>query len=93
MQSSFLEFQNNLQHLLQQCNDLLQQNAALRTTNEQQRNEIMRSHEELEQLKKKYKSLQTAHALSAHTDDKEQAKRKLTSLIQLIDTALEKLTE
>lgn len=93
MQPSFLEFQTNLEQLLQQCTDLLQQNAALRTTNEQQRNEIMRSHEELEQLKKKYKSLQTAHALSAQTEDKEQARRKLTSIIQLIDTALEKLTE
>lgn len=93
MQPSFLEFQNNLEQLLQQCTDLLQQNAALRTTNEQQRNEIMRSHEELEQLKKKYKSLQTAHALSGPTEDKEQARRKLTSIIQLIDTALEKLTE
>lgn len=93
MQQSFLDFQSNLEKLLQRCNELLQQNAQLRQTNEQQRNEIMRTHSELELLKKQYKDLQTAHALSGETEDKEQARRKLTSIIQMVDKAIDKLSE
>ena len=93
MQQQFLDFQANVEQLLQQCSELLEQNASLRRTNEEQRNEIMRSHEELEVLKRKYKHLQTAHALSAQTEDKEQAKRRLTILIQMVDKAIDQLSE
>ncbi len=93
MQQQFLDFEANVEQLLQRCTELLKQNASLRRTNEEQRNEIMRSHEELEVLKRKYKNLQTAHALSAPTEGREQAKRRLTTLIQMVDKAIDQLSE
>ena len=93
MQQQFLDFEANVEQLLQRCTELLKQNASLRRTNEEQRNEIMRSHEELEVLKRKYKNLQTAHALSAPPEGREQAKRRLTTLIQMVDKAIDQLSE
>lgn len=93
MQQDFLEFKDNVEHLLDICSALEEQMEELNKANEELRKEIIRSHAEFEEIRKKYGYLQTAHALSGETENKEQARRKLTSLIQLVDKAIDKLAE
>lgn len=81
--------QSNLQRLLTEYADLKQQVSILRKANEAQHEEIMRSHAELVQLRKQYDLLRTAHALTAATEDKERAKRIITSIITKIDQSIE----
>lgn len=85
------EFEANLERLLKQYAHLEQENACLKQANENQRNEILRTHSEYEELKRQYKTLQTAYAITVSSEDKEQAKQKLTRLIHLVEKALEEL--
>lgn len=85
------EFEANLERLLKQYAYLEQENARLRQANENQRNEILRTHSELEVRNRQYKTLQTAYAITVSSEDKKQAKQKLTHLIRLVETALEEL--
>ncbi|MCM1035649.1 MAG: hypothetical protein NC038_08450 [Paludibacter sp.] len=89
--TSLPEFEDNLSKLLQQYAELEKQNQILRRANETQRGELLRTHQELENIKQQYKTLQTALAVTVPTESKEQAKRTLTRLIRMVDKALEEV--
>ena len=83
--------EHNLQLLLQQYHDLQQQLAQLQQENENQREEIMRSHSELLQLRNDYKHLETAHALlneNIDTEQRDKVRQRITNLIAQVDRAL-----
>lgn len=86
--------ETNLRALLAEYHDLQQQLLALQAENEQQREEIMRSHAELVKLKADYNHLETAHALLAENINPEQrdkVRQRINNLIAQVDRALEAL--
>ena len=53
---------------------------------------MVRTHAELAQIQKQYRNLHSAYTLAGNTEQREQAKRRITYLIENIDKALEYLT-
>lgn len=91
---SLVSLENNVQALLEQYELLKQQLLNLQQENERQRDEIIRTHAELVQIKADYKHLETAYALlSENTDDeqRERVRTRLTNMIAQIDRAIEAL--
>lgn len=91
---SLVSLENNVQALLEQYELLKQQLLELQQENERQRDEIIRTHAELVQIKADYKHLETAYALlSENTDDeqRERVRTRLTNMIAQIDRAIEAL--
>ena len=91
---SLRTLERNIEMLLTQYRDLQQQVLDLQNENESQREEIMRTHAELVQLKLDYQHLETAHALLAEQTDDEQrihARQRITNLIAQVDRALDAL--
>ena len=88
--------ENNIQQLLEQYVAQQQQIAELTLQNESQRDEIIRTHAELSQLKEDYKHLETAYVLVAENVDEEQrdrVKQRIINLIAQVDRALEALKQ
>ena len=88
------------QHLLQLLNqyqELQEQLHLLKEENVRQREEILQSHTELQQLKQEYNRLQAAHALivagELAEEERQKAKQRLTTIISQIDKALEVLKQ
>jgi hypothetical protein len=93
---SLATLESNLLLLLQQYRDLQQQLVALQEENQHQRDEIMRTHTELLQLRADYKHLETAHTLlldEADGEKRERVKQRISNLIAQVDRALEALTK
>ena len=91
---SLVSLENNVQALLEQYELLKQQLLDLQQENDRQRDEIIRTHAELVQIKADYKHLETAYALlSENTDDeqRERVRTRLTNMIAQIDRAIEAL--
>lgn len=91
---SLVSLENNVQALLEQYELLKQQLLDLQQENERQRDEIIRTHAELVQIKADYKHLEMAYALlSENTDDeqRERVRTRLTNMIAQIDRAIEAL--
>ena len=91
---SLVSLENNVQALLEQYELLKQQLLDLQQENERQRDEIIRTHAELVQIKADYKHLETAYALlSENTDDeqRERVRTRLTNMTAQIDRAIEAL--
>jgi len=80
-------------HLTLKSWPLRQQVKILTKANDAQREEILRSHAELQDLKQRFQNLQTAHALVSNVEGKEKARRQINSLISKIDKTLELLNE
>ena len=78
----------NIDALLRERESLRQQVAQLNSDIERQRQEMIRSHEELAQLQRDFKHLEAAHALSSG-ENAEAARRRLTRLLQQVDKAIE----
>ncbi len=74
--------------LMRRYTALREENKILREANEHQRAELLRTHEELVILQKQCKQLGAANALLGGEEQREQAKRKLTQMIALVDKAL-----
>ena len=70
-----------------------QQLGVLEEANRHQRDELIRTHAELQELQGKYKSLQTAHALTADSPERSQARKQLSAIISKVDKTLELLKE
>ena len=89
--------EQNLLQLLNQYQELQEQLRLLKEENIRQREEILQSHSELQQLKIEYNRLQAAHALitddERNEEERQKAKRRLTSIISQIDKALEVLKQ
>ena len=67
----------------------------LKEENIRQREEILQSHAELQQLKQQYNRLQTAHALitkdEQNEEQRQKARQKITAIISQIDKVLDVL--
>ena len=79
--------QTLLSRYAQQQTDL----QTLRETNERQRQEILRTHSELFELKKNYQALLTAHQMVGGQEDRQRAKQQLSRLIEQVSKAMEVL--
>ena len=94
---SLVLFEKNLTQLLVQYQELQEQVRLLKEENIRQREEILLSHTELQQLKKEYARLQTAHALitsdEQNEEERQKVKQRLTAIISQIDKALEVLKQ
>lgn len=90
---SLAALEQNLNQFLKQYQELQHQLSLLKEENIRQREEILQSHAELQQLKREYARLQAAHTLLAgdemNEEERQKAKQRLTSLIAQIDKALE----
>ena len=69
----------------------------LKEENIRQREEILQSHADLQQLKQEYNRLQAAHALitddERNEEERQKAKQRITSIISQIDKVLEVLKQ
>ena len=94
---SLVLLEQNLHQLLDQYNELQEQMRLLKEENIRQREEIIKSHADLQQLKQEYNRLQIAHALIADDNSTEEgrqkAKQRLTYLISQIDKAIDVLKQ
>ena len=94
---SLANLEQNIQQLLAQYTELQEQMRLLKEENIRQREEILQSHSELQQLKKEYNRLQTAHALVAgdalNDEERQKAKQRLNAIISQIDKALDVLKQ
>ena len=90
---SLAALEQNLNQFLKQYQELQHQLSLLKEENIRQREEILQSHAELQQLKREYARLQAAHTLLAgdemNEEERQKAKQRLTALISQIDKALE----
>lgn len=80
--------EQNVRLLLERCQQQQTAIEALQRTNDEQRQEIMRSHTELTTLQQQYRQLKTAHTLSAKPEDREKAKQQISALIARVDQAI-----
>ena len=73
--------------LLERYKALLKENAQLREDAERQRQELIRTHSELQELQQKNRRLATANALTA-AEGNEEATKRLNALIAQVDRAI-----
>lgn len=83
----------NVELLLSRYTDLQRENSELREANENQRQEMMRTHGELVDLQQRYRYLMEANAMLGSPDQREQARRRLTAIIAQIDKAIDVLKQ
>ncbi|MBR1809136.1 MAG: hypothetical protein IJ776_07090 [Paludibacteraceae bacterium] len=86
-----LSLEKNISNLLQERENLRQEVSQLTDANRRQREEMIRTHAELEELKREYNQLRMAHAMVADTPEREAVKRQLTRMIHIVDKAIENL--
>jgi uncharacterized coiled-coil DUF342 family protein len=93
---SLSTLETNIKVLLEQYQGVQQQVLQLTQDLERQREEMMRTHAELVQLKADYNHLETAHALlseSIDPDQRDKVRQRIANLIAQIDRALEALKQ
>lgn len=90
---SLEELSSNVQSLLERYKALQAENAQLRELNEQQRQEMLRSHSELLDLQQRNRHLLEANAMLGSPEERELAKRRITALINQVDKAIETLKQ
>ncbi len=94
---SLEQLEQNLLQLLNQYQELQLQVNSLQEENRRQREEIIQTHADIQQLKRDYNKLHTAHTMllasEATAEDRAKAKQKITNIILQIDKALEALTQ
>ena len=81
------ELSQNVHVLLERYKALLKENAQLREDAERQRQELIRTHSELQELQQKNRRLATANALTA-AEGNEEATKRLNALIAQVDRAI-----
>ena len=94
---SLEQLEQNIIQLLSQYQELQLQVKALQEENQRQRDEIIQTHADIQQLKQDYNKLHTAHTMLLESDataeDRAKAKQKITNIILQIDKAIEALTQ
>lgn len=65
----------------------------LRAANQQQREEMMRTHAELVEIEQQYARLRLASSMTGTPDERDAARRRLTQIITHIDHVLEILKQ
>lgn len=81
------ELSQNLHLLLQRYEALQQENVALRENIEKQRQELIRTHSELQQLQQQNKRIAMANALVS-AEGSEEAYKRINALIAQVDRAI-----
>lgn len=94
---SLEQLEQNVLQLLNQYQELQLQVESLKEENQRQREEIIQTHSDMQQLKRDYNKLHTAHTIllagDATAEDRAKAKQKITNIILQIDKAIEALTQ
>ena len=94
---SLEQLEQNLVQLLNQYQELQLQVKSLQEENQRQREEIIQTHADIQQLKRDYNKLHTAHTMllasEATAEDRAKAKQRITNIILQIDKAVEALTQ
>ena len=85
--------EKQIKQLIEQHHVLSEQVKTLLKNNDQQRQEVIRSHAEIQDLQKQNRELKTALALVKDSEGKDVAKRKINVLIDKIDRTIELLNE
>ena len=85
--------EKQIKQLLEQHHVLSEQVKTLLKNNDQQRQEVIRSHAEIQDLQKQNRDLKTALALVDDTEGKDIARRRINALINKIDRTIELLNE
>ena len=85
--------EKQINQLIEQHHVLSEQVKTLLKNNDQQRQEVIRSHAEIQDLQKQNRELKTALALVEDSEGKDVAKRKINVLIDKIDRTIELLNE
>ena len=88
---SLATLENNVRALIARCAELEATNKALLTTNDEQRQELVRSHSEINALQQELRQLRTAHTLTATPENREKAKQQISALIARVDQAIDVL--
>jgi len=84
------DFSRNVHLLLERYSALQRENATLREDVERQRQELIRTHSELQQLQQQNRRLATANALTA-AETSEEATKRINALIAQVDRAINAL--
>ena len=94
---SLEQLEQNLVQLLNQYQELQLQVKALQEENQRQREEIIQTHADMQQLKYDNNKLHIAHTMllakEATAEDRAKAKQKITNIILQLDKAIEALTQ
>ena len=81
------DLSNNVHLLLERYVTLQEENAALREDIERQRQELIRTHSELQQIQQQNKRLATANAMT-NAESSEEALKRINALIAQLDRAI-----
>lgn len=84
------DFSQNLHALLERYQALQAENEQLRDDLGRQREELIRTHSELQELQQKNRRLATANAMSS-AEGQEEATKRLNALIAQVDRAINAL--
>ena len=84
------DLSQNVHLLLERYAALQQENAALRDDVDRQRQELIRTHSELQQIQQQNRRLATANALTA-AETSEEATKRINALIAQVDRAINAL--
>ena len=84
------DLSQNVHLLLERYSALQQENATLREDVERQRQELIRTHSELQQLQQQNRRLATVNALTA-AETSEEATKRINALIAQVDRAINAL--
>ena len=87
------QLSENIRVLLMRYDELREENCRLREANKSQREEILRSHQELAELETQYSRLRLASAITGTPEERDAARRRLTQLISQIDHTMEILSQ
>ena len=82
------QLEQNIHILLERYQTLQKENVLLREDLQEQRQEIIRSHSELQELQKQCRLLSTANAIGGDAATRENAYRRLSYIIAQIDKAI-----
>ena len=85
--------EKQIKQLIEQHHILSEQVKTLLKNNDQQRQEVIRSHAEIQDLQKQNRELKTALALVDDSEGKDIARRRINALINKIDRTIELLNE
>ena len=85
--------EKQIKQLIEQHHVLSEQVNMLLKNNDQQRQEVIRSHAEIQALQKQNRELQTALAFVDDSEGKDIARRRIKALIDKIDRTIELLNE
>ena len=88
--SALDDFSRNVHLLLERYQALQEENVRLKEDIERQRQELIRTHSELQQIQQQNKRLATANAMT-NAESSEEALKRINALIAQIDRAINAL--